>query len=189
MPAGAYPVQVRGSAVIAGKVVQQPAKVRALVMAALGGLPYPPPNLVETAGAAVMEKTPFDIKFRIDSPEAVRGKPIPDVVELASGKPAQSDLKLISVALPAKVAASIPVLKKRQTSVGRRRAADAPIGNHEFTVAATSTARTRIPALVAAGLASQGQERTRAAPCQAMRIECGGPTRRTVAELARVPTD
>lgn len=145
MPAGAYPLQVRGAAVVAGKSVQQPARIKAQVVAALGGLPYPPPNLLDTAAVGVTEKTPYAIRVRLDSPEAVRGKPIQIVVELASGKPAESDTKLVSVGLPAKVTAAIPVLKKGQTSVKGtiNAAADAPVGDHEFTVAATATVQGR----------------------------------------------
>jgi hypothetical protein len=145
LPAGAYPVQVRGSAVISGKMVQQPARIRAQVMAALGGLPYPPPNLLDRAEAGVTEKAPFAIRFRLEGPEAVRGKPISVIVELASAKAAESDIKLASVGLPAKITASVPVLKKGQASVkGTIHAAnDAPVGDHEFTILATASIQGR----------------------------------------------
>ena len=65
--------------------------------------------------------------------------------ELVSGKAAESDIKLASVGLPAKVTASIPVLKKGQTSVKGTisAAADAPVGDHEFTVAGSATIQGR----------------------------------------------
>ncbi len=141
LPIGAYPLQVSGSAVIGGRVVRQPARIRAQIMAALAGLPYPPPNLLETGGVAVTEKTPFDIQVKVDSGEFVRGKSIPVTVELAGGKPAENDIKLASVGLPAKVTAAIPVLGKGKTSVKGTisAAADAPVGDHEFAVVATAS--------------------------------------------------
>ena len=145
MPDGAYPLHVRGSAVIGGRVVQQPARIRAQVMAALSGLPFPPQNLLDSAGVAVTEKSPFALRFRIDAAEAVRGKPIPVIVELASGKAAESDIKLGSVGLPAKITAALPALAKGQKSAKGTvsSAADAPLGDHEFTIAGTSTVRGR----------------------------------------------
>ncbi len=145
MPLGAYPLQVRGIAVIGGHVVYQPARIRAQVMAALGGLPYPPPNLLDTAGVAVTEKTPFGVKVKVDATEAVRGKPISLLIELASGKAAESDIKFVSVGLPAKITASLPTLTKGQKSVKATisAAADAPLGDHEFTIGATSTVQGR----------------------------------------------
>jgi Bacterial pre-peptidase C-terminal domain len=140
MPLGAYSLQVRGSANIGGRIVVQPARIRAQLMAALSGLPFPPQNLLDSAGIAVTEKSPFAIKFHIDAAEAIRGKPIPVIVELASGKAAETDIKLASVGLPAKITAALPVLAKGQKSVKGTvsAAADAPVGDHEFTVVGTS---------------------------------------------------
>ena len=139
MPLGAYSLQVRGSASISGRIFVQPARIRAQVMAALSGLPFPPQNLLDAAGVAVTEKSPFAIRFRIDPAEAVRGKPIPVIVELASGKAAETDIKLVSVGLPAKLTAAIPTLAKGQKSVKGTvsAAADAPVGDHEFSLVGT----------------------------------------------------
>ena len=141
MPVGAYLLQGRASANIGGRIVVQPARIRAQVMAALSGLPFPPQNLLDSAGVAVTEKSPFAIRFRIDAAEAVRGKPIPVIVELASGKPAETDIKLASVGLPAKITAAMPVLTKGQKSVKGTisAAADSPVGEHEFTIVGTSS--------------------------------------------------
>jgi hypothetical protein len=145
LPSGAYPLQVSGSAVIGGRVVRQPARIRAQIVAALAGLPYPPPSLLDTGAVAVTEKTPFDIQIKVDPGDFVRGKSIPVIIELAGGKPAENDIKLASVGLPAKVTAAIPVLSKGKTSVkGTISAAgDAPPGEHEFSVIATGASKGR----------------------------------------------
>jgi hypothetical protein len=145
LPSGAYPLQVSGSAVIGGRVVRQPARIRAQIVAALAGLPYPPPSLLDTGAVAVTEKTPFDIQIKVDPGDFVRGKSIPVTIELAGGKPAENDIKLASVGLPAKVTAAIPVLSKGKTSVkGTISAAgDAPPGEHEFSVIATGASKGR----------------------------------------------
>jgi hypothetical protein len=145
LPPGSYPLQVRGSAVINGQVVQQPARIRAQIMAALAGLPYPPPNLLETAGLAVLDKAPVAIQIKLEPGEFVRGKSIPVVIELVGGKPAESNINLTSVGLPAKVTASIPILAKGKTSIkgAIAAAADAPVGDHEFSVIATGSANGR----------------------------------------------
>ncbi|CAN5468726.1 hypothetical protein BH10PLA2_BH10PLA2_11660 [soil metagenome] len=145
LPPGSYALQVRGSAIINGQIVQQPARIRAQIMAALAGLPYPPPNLLETAGLAVLEKAPITIQVKVEPGEFIRGKSIPVVIELVGGKPAEGDIKLASVGLPAKMTATIPVLAKGKTSVKGTiaAAADAPVGDHEFSMIASGSTKGR----------------------------------------------
>jgi len=136
MPVGAYSLQVRGSAVIGGQVVHQPARIRAQVSAALGDCLSLHRNLLDTAGAAVTEKTPFAIKSRWMLRKQYEENRSPSLSNWLQAR----RLKAISswrASVCQRNNCDSANSEKGQTSIKGTiaAAADAPLGDHEFTIA------------------------------------------------------
>jgi hypothetical protein len=129
-------LRVHGKATIAGKAVVLSASVRVALSRELGNLPVPPRQLAHEVGLAVLEKPPFALLARFDSPAAAPGKPAPLTVTATRAAGFTGEITLAVAGLPPNVA---PALKPIPASAGEVKvqlnlAANAPVGSFNVTV-------------------------------------------------------
>ncbi len=129
-PIGPYNIAIRGSATINGRTVIRYANLRTLVSQNLAGLPYPPRDLFNRVGVAVIEKPPFTLAARLDYPEAVRGSPIPLTISAMRAAGFVDEIALAPALLPPNVAPALKNIPKGQheVKVVLNPAVNAPLG-------------------------------------------------------------
>jgi hypothetical protein len=133
---GPYSAFVHGKATINGKSVTACASVRGVVSQALGGLPFPPRNLFDLVGVAVIEKPPFTLTARLDRPEHLRGSPVPVTVTATREPGFTEEIALAPLGLPPTVAPALKNLPPGQTEVTAQLnpAANAPLATFPFSI-------------------------------------------------------
>jgi hypothetical protein len=116
-PPGPYKFALEGSATINDRTAIQLANVRSAVSQELGGLPFPPRNLLAQIGLAVTERSPFVLTVRAEHPVASRGTPIPLIVRAARSPGFTEEIALSAVALPPNIAAAVQNIPKGQDEI------------------------------------------------------------------------
>jgi hypothetical protein len=116
-PPGPYELALEGSASINGRTVIQLANLRSVVSQELGGLPFPPRNLLTRIGVAVTERSPFTLAARADQPVTARGTPISLIVRATRAPGFVEEIALSAVALPPTVALAMQNIPKGQDEV------------------------------------------------------------------------
>lgn len=136
LPPGPYVISLRGSAAIAGKNVTQLARVRASLSQSLGGLVYPPMNLLTTAGIAVTAKAPFTLTAAADPAPISVGGTLSVNVHAERDQGFADDIALSIQGLPANVTAAAQSIAKGQkdAKLQLKVGPKAPVGEFTFTV-------------------------------------------------------
>jgi hypothetical protein len=114
---GAYPIVIRGKAMVNGKAVVRYVSVRNVVSRELADLTFPPRHLFRQLGVAVTEKPPFGLAAKVDKPEMVRG--VLGTVTITATRQAgfTEAIALAPLGLPPGVTAVLKNIDKNQTSV------------------------------------------------------------------------
>jgi hypothetical protein len=130
VPMGAYRIFIEGKATINGKAVVEYASARNGITAALGGLPYPPREMLTEVGVGVTEKPPFTLTAKLDLPEAVRGLPATMTITATRMPNFTEDIVLAPVGFPPTVVPAIKPIAKgtNEVKVTLTPAANAPLG-------------------------------------------------------------
>ena len=144
MAMGPYLVRVVGKATVEGQSVVQVASAKALVVQALGGLPYPPMHLQEFVALAVKEKAPFSLAIKMDPPEGIPGGKAKVTITAIRDKGFDDE---ITITPPTGLPATIPAPKtvatigkgKTETSFPIDISAKTPMG--EFFVSLTAKSK------------------------------------------------
>ena len=127
---GAYPIKVLAKAVIDGKPVVSYANVKGPVGVALGGLLFPPRDLLSQVVIGVGEKAPFTLTAKVDQPEVARPSTATVTITAVRAAGFTEEIFLTPIGLPPNVA---PVLKNipegaNEVKVELKVAANAPGG-------------------------------------------------------------
>jgi hypothetical protein len=117
MPPGPYSISLRGTAVINGKMIVHPVNLHNLVSPELGGLTYPPPQLLSQIGVAVLEKPPFTLAARFDLSEGTRGSPVDVTITATRAAGFADDIALSAAELPPNIAPALKNIAKGQHEV------------------------------------------------------------------------
>jgi hypothetical protein len=136
VPVGPYSLGVLGKATINGKAVVVQASVRGVASQALAGLPFPPQTLLHQVGAAIVERPPFTLAVKFDTPEQIRGAPASVTVTATRVSGFTEEIALTPLALPANVAPGLKNIPKEQNEVKAQvtPAANAALGTHAISV-------------------------------------------------------
>jgi hypothetical protein len=97
---GAYSFQVKATAKVDGKEIVRYANLTDAVKANLGGIPNPPPDLLQGCALGVIEKPSFTLKFTSDPASIEKGKAGKLVVEATREKEADADIALVPLFIP-----------------------------------------------------------------------------------------
>jgi hypothetical protein len=135
LPMGAYPLVIQGKATINGKTVVEQASVAAVVKQSLGGLAYPPRQMLTEVGLAVTERPPFTLTAKFDPPEALRGGPATATITTTRDAGFAEEIVLSVAGQPANVAPALKNIAKDQSEVKVQlnAAANAALGSFPIT--------------------------------------------------------
>jgi hypothetical protein len=141
MAPGPHTFLIQGKATINGKAVTRFASVRALVSRDMAMLPVPPHSLEHQLGLAVTEKPVFTLAAKLDSPQAMPGKPIMLTVTATRVPGFTAEIALALAGLPGNVTAMVKPIPAGQNEVKIpiNPAANAAVG--QFTLGLTGTAK------------------------------------------------
>lgn len=117
VPMGAYPVRIQAKAKINGKDVTGYANARPALIAALGGLPFPPRELNDQFTVGVSEKPPFTLAVKFEHPEAYREGSAVLTITTTRAEGFDSDIALTAVGLPANVTTALKNVPKGMNEV------------------------------------------------------------------------
>lgn len=112
---GAFPFSVKATAAVGGATVVRYGTQTDAVKAALGGIPTPPPELLNQCALGVVEKPPFTVAFTADPAAIEKGKAGKVLVQATREKSADGDIVLTPVFLPPNVTAAPKPVPKGQT--------------------------------------------------------------------------
>ena len=139
---GAYSLTVVAKATINGKDVSKPATVTNVVKAGLGGLPFPPREMLTQIGVAVTDKPLFALSVKLASPDVLRGVPANVTVTATRAAGFAEEIQLAPVAVPPNVAIAVKPIPKGANEVRFpvTPAANAAIGPHPLAFRGTAKA-------------------------------------------------
>jgi hypothetical protein len=113
---GAYGLTVLAKATINGKEVAKPVMVTDAVKAGLGGLPFPPREMLSNIGVAVTDKPLFALAVKMN-PDVVRGVAANVTVTATRAAGFAEEIQLAPVAIPANVAIAAKPIPKGANEV------------------------------------------------------------------------
>jgi hypothetical protein len=127
---GGYPLKVQAKAKVAGQEIVSLATVRPVVSQALGGLPYPPRQLIDQLAVGVTEKPPFTLTAKFEHPQAIRGGSSVVTITATRADGFDAEIALTAVGLPPNVAPALKNIPKGANDVKSelKPAANAPLG-------------------------------------------------------------
>jgi hypothetical protein len=136
VPMGAYDLVVIGKATINGKEVVEYASVKAVIQPGLGGLSFPPRDLLARVGLAVTEKPPFTLVAKFDQPEVLRGAAATLTVTATKDAGFDEEIAVTLPVVPPNVAPMLKNIPKGQTEVKLQLtpAANAAVGSFPIPV-------------------------------------------------------
>lgn len=134
MSPGPHAITVQGTVSIPGAPRTVVANARATTIATLAGLPFPPLSLPQQIGAAVIEKSPFQLAVKFETLGAVRGLPATLLVSATRAPNFSEEIALAALALPANVAVALKPIPKGANEVKLQLtpAANAALGQFLF---------------------------------------------------------
>lgn len=137
---GAYEFQVQGKATIDGKEVVRFGQLTDQVKATLGGMPNPPPELLNRLAVAVIEKPAFALTLTADPASIEKGKTGKIAVEATRDKAADADIAIAPLySTPNVTPAAKPVPKgMNKAEIGVTVAPVAAVGPVSLTFRATT---------------------------------------------------
>jgi hypothetical protein len=137
---GAYPFRVRGTATVDGKPIVKFGTLTDAVKATLGGIPNPPPELLNGCAAAVVEKPAFALKFTADPASVEKGKAGKVLIEATRGEGADADIAVAPLFTPPTVTPAVKPIAKGQSKgeIGVTVAPGAPLGPNPLVFRATT---------------------------------------------------
>jgi hypothetical protein len=106
LPRGAYDLRVQAKANVNGQDIVKLASVDGVVRPGLGGLAFPPRDLLVRLAAASTDKPPFALTAKLATPEAARGVAANAIVTAVRAADFPDEIALTAVALPPNVAAA-----------------------------------------------------------------------------------
>jgi hypothetical protein len=116
-PVGPGVVTIEGKATVNGKVVLARANVTAVVTQNLGGLHFPPRDLLHEIGIAVTPKAPFALTAKFDHDSAYRGGAAPLTVTAARVAGFTEEITLAPLGLPPSLAPALKNIPKGQNAI------------------------------------------------------------------------
>ncbi len=134
VPMGPHVLTIQGKATMNGKPVVVRANVTNAVKAELGGLPYPPRQLLDEVAVAVTPKPPFTLTARVDAGEALRGVAATVTVTAVRDTGFTEEIALAPGTLPPNVASALKPIPKgaNEVKVTLTPAANAALGSFSF---------------------------------------------------------
>ncbi len=117
VPMGAYPIRIQAKAKINGKDVITQANARPAVIAALGGLPFPPREVNDQLTVGVSEKPPFTLAAKFEHPEAIREGNAVLIITATRAEGFDADIALTPVGLPANVTSTVKNVPKGMNEI------------------------------------------------------------------------
>jgi hypothetical protein len=112
---GAYPFRVKATAKAGDATVTHYAQLLDSVKAGLGGIPNPPPELLNHCALGVTEKPAFTIKLTAEPEKIEKGKAGKLLIAATREKGADGDIAVAPLLLPPNVTAAVKPLPKGQT--------------------------------------------------------------------------
>lgn len=116
-PLGAYSLSLVAKATINGKEVTQPVLVTDVVKAGLGGLPFPPREMLANVGVAVTDKPLFSLAVKLSQPDVVRGVAATVTVTATRAAGFGEEIQLGPVTPPANVTVTAKPIPKGANEV------------------------------------------------------------------------
>ena len=137
---GAYAFQVKATAKVEGKDIVRYATLTDFVKTSLGGMPNPPPDLLQGCAVAVIEKPAFTVKFTADPTSIEKGKAGKLLAEATREKEADADITLVPLFVPANITPAVKPIPKGMTKaeVGITVAPAAAVGPTPLVIRATT---------------------------------------------------
>ena len=114
---GAYALTVLAKAKINGKEAAKPVMVTDAVKAGLGGLPFPPREMLSNIGVAVTDKPLFTLAVKLASPDVVRGVAATVTVTATRAAGFTDEIQLAPVSIPPNVAIAAKPIPKGANEV------------------------------------------------------------------------
>ncbi|MBL8798306.1 MAG: hypothetical protein JNM56_30710 [Planctomycetia bacterium] len=112
VPMGGYPIRVQAKAMINGKPVVAFAHAKPTLSQSLGGLPFPPRQLIEQQVVAITEKPPFTLTAKFDLPETLKGGNAVLTISAARAEGFDGEIALAPIGLPANVTTAVKSIPK-----------------------------------------------------------------------------
>jgi hypothetical protein len=112
---GAYPFRVKVSAKAGDATVTRYAQPVDAVKASLGGMPNPPPEMLNHCVLGVTDKPAFTLKLTAEPEKVEKGKAGKVLIAATREKGAEGDITLTPILLPPNVTATPKPLPKGQT--------------------------------------------------------------------------
>lgn len=114
---GAYGLTILAKATINGKEVAKPVMVTDAVKAGLGGLPFPPREMLSNIGVAVTDKPLFTLAVKLPNPDVVRGVAANVTVTATRAAGFAEEIQLAPVSLPPNVTIAVKPIPKGANEV------------------------------------------------------------------------
>lgn len=112
---GAYPFHVKATAKAGDSTVTRYAQLVDAVKASLGGMPNPPPEMLNHCVLGVVEKPPFAVKLTPEPAKIEKGKAGKILVKATREEGADGDVAIAPIFVPPNVTATPKPLPKGQT--------------------------------------------------------------------------
>ena len=114
---GAYGLTILAKGTINGKEVAKPVMVTDAVKAGLGGLPFPPREMLSNIGVAVTDKPLFSLAVKMTSPDVIRGVAANVTVTATRTTGFAEEIQLAPVTIPPNVAIAVKPIPKGANEV------------------------------------------------------------------------
>ncbi|MCS6849890.1 MAG: PPC domain-containing protein [Gemmataceae bacterium] len=114
---GPYAVRIRGQGVSDGRPISGYVNLQPVLVANLGGLPFPPRDLNNQVGIGVIEKPPFQLLARVDPTETVRGRPVQVTVTAQRREGFAEEITIAADNLPPGLTATVRPIPANQSEV------------------------------------------------------------------------
>lgn len=115
--AGAYSLTVVAKATINGKEVSKPAMVTDAVKAGLGGLPFPPREMLARVAVGITDKPLFALTVKLASPDVIRGTPANVTVTATRSAGFAEEIQLAPITLPPNITIAVKPIPKGANEV------------------------------------------------------------------------
>ena len=137
---GAYDFRVRGASLMPAEEIVRFGTLTDSVKTALGGMPNPPPEMLNALAVAVIEKPALALKLTADFASIEKGKAGKILVETTRGDGADADIAIAPLFTPPNVTPAAKPIAKGQTKgeIGVTLAPAAALGPTLLTFRATT---------------------------------------------------
>lgn len=130
VPIGAYVLKIQTKGSAAGKEVVRFANIADLVKQSMGGLGFPPREMLNTIAVGVTDKPVFTLTAKLSNPDVLRGAPANITISATKSMGFDDAITITAVGLPPNVTAALKPLAKGSNDIQLQitAAANAPLG-------------------------------------------------------------